>query len=229
MPSEVEICNLALQHLGESSIISLDDTGDKTSRLCGAAYPQSRDSVLQTVPWACAKKQAILSRLADAPVYKWTAAYQLPVDFLRLLEIEGENGWEPSEYFDRLGDQLVTNSDLSTIRVEYIFCQTDSTKFDPLLVECIALVMAMKMARGLTGNDNKAQALREEYERIALPRARTLNATQLYTGKNHPVRKRLSRSLLNSSILEGRESAAYPPSAETPLAEEISDWSGEIE
>ena len=203
MPSETAIANLALQHLGETSIISLDDTGDKTSRVCGITYPQARDEALQTAPWSCAKKQAAISKLADAPLYKWAAAYQLPADFIRLVELDGADAWEPTEYFDRMGDQLMTgNADsdadvADAIPIEYIFRQTDATKFDPLLVECIALIMAMKMARSLTGSDTKAAQLREEYERVVLARARTLNATQIYTGKNHPILKRLGRSLLN--------------------------------
>lgn len=229
MPSETAIANLALQHLGETSIISIDDTGDKASRVCGLIYPQARDEALQTAPWSCAKKQATISRQVTDPLYKWSAAFQLPADFIRLIEIDGEIAWEPAEYFDRMGDDLLTNTDEVTLGIEYIFRQTDATKFDPLLVECIALIMAMKMARSLTGSDTKAAQLREEYERVVLPRARTLNATQIYTGKNHPIRKRLRRSLLNSPLLEGSESAAYPPGSGTPVADEISDWSSEIE
>ena len=235
MPSPTDIANLALQHLGESRIISIDDTGDKVSRTCGVTYPQARDEALATAPWSCAKKQAALTKLATAPLYKWQAAYQLPADFIRLIEIDGTNAWGPSEYFDRMGNQLLTGNEDSdepgtTLHIEYIFRQEDATTYDPLLVECLALIMAMKMARTLTGSDTKAAQLREEYERVVLPRARTLNATQLYTGKNHPIRQRLKRSLLNSNALTGGiDAAAYPPSAETPIAEEISDWSGEIE
>lgn len=209
MPSETEIANLALQHLGESPIIALTDTGDKTSRTCAVNFAQARDEALQTAPWSCAKKQVALSRLAQAPLFKWAAAYQLPGDFIRLLEIDGLNAWLPAEYFDRHGDTLVmgrgTDADeaADTVNIEYIFRQTDTSRFDPLLVECVAMNLAMKMARTLTGSDSKGQQLREEYERIVLPRARTLNAQQIHSGKNHPVRSMLRRSLLNRARQAG--------------------------
>jgi hypothetical protein len=208
MASETDICNLALQHLGESQINSILDTGDKVSRTCAVNYGQARDEALQTAPWSCAKKQAALSKLADEPLYKWSAAYQLPSDFIRLVEIAGCNAWSQSEYFDRMGSKLYlgrgdwdgTEEDADTVNIEYIFRQSDTTVFDPLLVECLALILAMKMARTLTGSDSKAQALREEYERVVLPRARTLNASQLYTGKNHPLKQQLRRSVLNRGL-----------------------------
>lgn len=200
MPSPTDIANLALQHLGESRISSISDTGDKVSRTCGLNYPQARDEALQTAPWTCAKKQARLSRLAEAPLFKWRAAYQLPVDFIRLCEIGGSGAWFPAEYFDRLGNRLVLgrgeDEPPATVDIEYVFRQEDSSCYDPLLVECMALLLAAKMARTLTGSDSKAQGLREEYERVALPRARTLNAQQIYSGKNHPLGVMLGRSVL---------------------------------
>lgn len=211
MPSPTEIANLALQHLGESQIISIDDTGDKVSRTCKVNFAQARDEALQSAPWSCAKKQVALSRRAEAPLYKWSAAYQLPSDFIRLIEIDGQDAWMPNEYFDRVGDQiLVGRGDYSdpeaSLIIEYIFRQEDTTQYDPLLVDCVAMKLAMKMARTLTGSDGKAQQLREEYEKVTLPGARTLNAQQLYSGKNHPVRAMLRRSLLNRARRTGGSS-----------------------
>ncbi|GAA5120679.1 hypothetical protein JIN84_05885 [Luteolibacter yonseiensis] len=204
MPSPTDIANLALQHLGESRITSITDTGDKVSRTCGLNYPQARDEALQTAPWTCAKAQATLTRLSQAPLHKWKAAYQLPVDFIRLCEVGGGGAWFPSEYFDRMGSRLVLgrgdDETPVTLDIEYIFRQEDTSTYDPLLVECLALLLASKMARTLTGSDSKAQALRDEYERVALPRARTLNAQQIYSGKNHPLRQMLGRSVLGGGL-----------------------------
>lgn len=206
MPSSTDICNLALQHLGESRISSISDTGDKVSRTCALNYPQARDEALQTHPWSCAKTQVALSKLSAAPLYRWKAAYELPADFIRLCQIGGCDAWYQNEYFDRMGRKLMIgggywNEDTpaDTINIEYIFRQEDTSVFDPLLVECIALLLAAKMARTLTGSDSKAQTLRQEYEQLALPRARTLNAQQLYSGKNHPLGM-FTRSMLKRGL-----------------------------
>lgn len=203
MPTETEIANLALQHIGESRIASIDDPLDKVSRTCRVNFNQARDEALQTARWGCAKKQGSLSKLATAPLTKWAAAYQLPVDFLRLIEIDGDDAWMPREYFDRLGDTLVLGrgwdyEDVSeSIIIEYICRLTDCTRFEPLLVEVVAMLLAMKCARTLTGSDSKAQELRQEYEQVVLPRAVTANAAPIYSGHNHPIRQVMRKSFMN--------------------------------
>src|SRR6478736_1305662 len=209
MPSETDIANLALQHLGESRISSIEDTGDKVSRTCAVNFAQARDEALQSARWSCAKKQDSLSKLADAPLYKWHAAYQLPADFLRLIEIEGANAWTPREYFDVQGKTLLIGRGLiddempETIIIEYIRRETDTTVFDPLLVESIAMLLAMKCARSLTGSDSKQSELRQEYERVVLPRAMTLNASPINSSLNHPVRELMAKSFMNRARRTG--------------------------
>lgn len=207
MPSPTDICNFALLHIGETSIISLTEDTDKTTRVCATAYPQARDEALMTAPWPCAKRQETLSRLSADPAFTWASAYQLPNDFLRLTVIASCNAWDQTEYFDRQGDKLMlkngwfTDDEASTINIEYIHRLEDSTKFDPLLVECIAIILAMKIVRSLTGSDTKAAQLRQEYEQVILPRATSVNFSQLYSGKNHPIRKMLNSSFLRRSRL----------------------------
>ncbi len=227
MATDTDISNFALQHLGESRISSLIDTGDKVSRTCAICYPQARDEALSIAPWSCAKKPAALSKLTAQPLYKWSAAYQLPPDFIRLIEIAGCDAWAPREYFDRMGNVLYigrgdwygTEEDADSINIEYIWRQTDATQFDPLLVECIAMKMAMKMAKTLTGSDAKAKELREEYERVVLPQARTLNAQQLYSGRNHPIRQQFRRGLLTRGY--GGDPGACPPGSGALINEDV--------
>lgn len=210
MPSETDIANLALQHLGESRINSIEDSGDKVSRTCKVNFAQARDEALQSARWGCAKTQAALSKLAQVPLYKWRAAYQLPSDFIRMIEIEGEDAWTPKEYFDRQGNKLLIgrccNEDENmpdTLNIEYIARVENMTLFDPLLVESIAMLLAMKCARALTGSDSKQADLRNEYERVVLPRAMTLNAQPINSGVNHPVRSIMSKSFMNRARRTG--------------------------
>lgn len=201
MASPTDIANLALQHLGESRINDISDPNDKVSRTCMVNFAQARDEALQSARWGCAKKQALLSRLADRPLYKWTGAYQLPADFLRLSEIQGTDAWLPAEYFDIQGGQLLLGpgdcqDDPSSIAIEYVARISDTSKFDPLLVECVAILLAIKCARTLTGSDSKGAELRGEYERVTLPRAVTVNSQQVYAGHNHPIRRILRKSFM---------------------------------
>jgi hypothetical protein len=239
MASKTDIANLALQHLGTSKINSLEDAGDKVSRTLALNYPQARDEVLQSARWSCCKKQATLSKLADEPLFKWASAYQLPSDCLRLVEIEGDNAWVGREYFDIQGKTLLIGpaddtADMpDTLNIEYIASIDDPTFYTPLLIECIALKLAAKCARTLTGSDSLADKLAEQYLKFAEPQAIMVNAQATNSGKNHPIRQILAKSFMGKARKTGGfgdlDAAAYPPGAGTPVAEEISDWSGEIE
>ena len=190
----------------------MDDEASNEARSCKVNFMQARDEVLQAAQWRFAKRQETLSRLPAVPASKWLAAYQLPNDFIRLCEIEGTNAWLPREYFDRYGNTLVIGQANqfnaedempATITIEYIFRQTDNSTFDPLFVRGLALVLAAAMARTITGSDNKARELMQEYSSVVLPMATTLNSQPIYTGSNHPIRKMMTKSFLNRSRRQG--------------------------
>ena len=98
MPAnDTTICNLALSKFGSKRIQSLDDASPE-ARACKLNYGPTRDEVLRSHRWNFATKRATLSRLSGAPPFGWAAWYQLPVDCLRLLQL---NGWETHEQRDR--------------------------------------------------------------------------------------------------------------------------------
>jgi len=92
MANEIEISNLALMMLGQSSIISFYDGTDKAN-LCEAFYPQVRDEVLRAHPWNCARVRVQLAALGASPVYGFTYQYQLPTDpyCLKVLDVNDDS------------------------------------------------------------------------------------------------------------------------------------------
>ena len=60
MASVIDICNKALDKLGQNPIISLTD-GNKAANLCTRNWPLVRDQVLREHPWNFAMKRAILA------------------------------------------------------------------------------------------------------------------------------------------------------------------------
>lgn len=203
--SETDIANLALQKIGESRINSLNDQADKNARVCKLNYDQARGEALMMCRWRFAKKQAAISKLIDPPLYKWQAAYQLPADLLRLTEIEGDDVWNPKQYFDIQGRKLFVyfsddfDSAADSLNIEYIFDEDVTTSYDPLFVNVLALKLASMIARPLTGSDQLGQMLEQELVTVALPKAMEVNGHQLYTDKNHPIHQIMNQSFLRRS------------------------------
>lgn len=88
MSSEVDICNLALGHLGDNATVaSLDPPeGSAQAEHCARFYPIARDSLLEMHPWGFATKRAKLALLSSAWP-EWEYCYAQPNDALNLLVI----------------------------------------------------------------------------------------------------------------------------------------------
>lgn len=236
MASQTDIANLALSLIGESAISSINDPSDKPSRICLVNYAQALDETLSLARWSFAKKQVGLSKLTDAPLFKWTAAFQLPSDFIRLCEVEGVDAFYPKEFFDIQGRKLFCgldsdNEEDESLHIEYIRREDDPTLYSPLFVEALAYRLAIKISVPLTNSDAKARTLMQTFEQVILPRCMTIDAQQRYSGENHPLRKFLRRSPLIKSRQGGSdlELGSMPPGSGAPIANDASDLDGIFE
>jgi hypothetical protein len=181
MASQISIVNRALIKLGSSRITSIDDD-DKTARLAKELWDTTRDLELSAHPWTFAKARAALPALAAVPAFGWGKAFQLPTNFLRMIEV-GENyvmymtDGEVGSLFELEG-QTILCDEASPLRIRYVQRITNPGLFPPLFVEALATRLAHEMCESLTQNLTKKQALGEEYQ-AAIRAARRNNAIEL--------------------------------------------------
>lgn len=88
MPSEVEICNLALSHLGDSATVASIDPpeGSAQAEHCAKWYPIARNSLLELQEWGFATTRALLAELVN-PFPQWQHSYARPADCVKVLAI----------------------------------------------------------------------------------------------------------------------------------------------
>ena len=136
--TKINIINRALGLLGAEFITTLtEDT--KAARFSNELFDDTRDAVFRMHPWNCCIKRASLSLTGTTPAFYFTAEFQLPADWLRIVRPE-DDGLE----YKIEGDKLLTEGD--TFRCTYVFKNTVVTTYDPLLVD----VLAVKLAANLT-------------------------------------------------------------------------------
>ena len=84
MSSEVDICNLALSHLGdEASLASIDPPeGSAQADHCAKFYPIARDLMLEKHPWKFATRRVLLS---PVDVDLWEMEYGTQASFIDCL------------------------------------------------------------------------------------------------------------------------------------------------
>jgi len=176
MTSEVGICRLALDLLGDFAISDLDE-GSKQARLCKRNYGPMRDAVLRAHPWNCALQRTTLPKAAPAPAFGFLNRFILPADCLRLLPLKAGGAFDGRPVAHRIeGRDVLCDAD-GPLPVLYIRRIANTALFDPLLVHAIAARLAWQIAYNLTGSRTK-QAETGQIYRAVLGEARRIDGQE---------------------------------------------------
>lgn len=167
--SAVSICNRALHKLGAGTINSLADNNEK-ARVMNVAYEPVRDAELRRHRWRFAIKRTSLAALADAPDSDYDYQYQVPGDFLRLIE-GGDivSLCDLSDYralssatYSLEGRTILTDLG-APLSIRYIARIEDTTLFDSCFVETLACRLAVECVERITESSSKSQDLQIQY------------------------------------------------------------------
>lgn len=151
MASEVDICNMALNEVGENSIMDLSEDS-KAGRLCNQFYALTRDMITRSHPWNFAIKRVELAQLTEKPVFDYDFQFQLPADCLRVQKTD-----DKFDIFKIEGRKLLSNNGI--VKIVYISRVEDTTQFDSLFIEALYLLIASKIVFNLSDNNGLSQTL----------------------------------------------------------------------
>lgn len=169
MASVTSICNSALAKIGAGRIISIDDPSEG-AKLCKEQYTKNKEELLSSHPWNFAIARVSLAQLSSGPVFEYQYAYQIPVDCLRVLQVNTTNSVD----WEREGSTLVTDS--GEVYVKYIK-NVDEGLFNPLFAEVLALKLAYDISYSLVQSVQLREQLRNEYKE-KLREARSYDAQE---------------------------------------------------
>lgn len=169
MPSDVEIANLALTKLGTNRISSFSEDS-KEGRAVIAVYNLTRDAELEAHAWKFCIKRTNLAKLVDTPVWGFDFLYQLPADYLRILQIgEAYPGVSFTDYraFDETewrieGRRIATNLD-SPLPIRYVAKVTDPNLWHPLFIKALAAKLVGEMAIDMLDSNPAVQLAAADY------------------------------------------------------------------
>lgn len=194
--SVTDLCNMALDSLGQESIMSAFPPDDsKQARACNKRYETARDAVLRAHRWNCATKRAVLTKLSNAPAFGFTSAHQIPSDFIRMANLDDLDILFRIEGGD---DGRVLLSDESTVNLLYVYRLETVPLMDEGLKECIAARLAAEIAKKLTGDNQVARDLYAVYKD-------KLADAQYADSLESPVETLQDRTWLDSRVKGGAE------------------------
>jgi hypothetical protein len=169
MASVVDVCNLALAHLGDEATVSSISPPDGSAQAdhCKRFYPIARDALLEEMAWNFATRRAVLAETANTPPDVWAYEYAFPGSCLRIQAILDSSGDEgaPQDYMqgtDSNGDRVIwTNTENATVL--YTHAVTDTTKFTGLFVTSLSYLLASYLAGPITRDPSTKKSMYQAY------------------------------------------------------------------
>jgi hypothetical protein len=175
MASKTSILKQALLRCGQQGVNSIDDTTSPTAQVGKLIFEDTVREILRTHTWNSLMKRAVLTANAEAPLFEFAYSYTLPADFVRAVSVNGHEYNYDQPVWERVGDAIETDD--SECNLKYVFYTDDVRKFDPLFQEALIVLLASKIAHRI-GDGSRSGALLQEYERVLLPRAITIDCKE---------------------------------------------------
>lgn len=163
MTSEVDICNLALGRIKQGRIAALDEDSAEAEE-CARLYALARDFVLADFPWSVNTRVQLLGPLTNDREDDWTYRYQRPT-CMRVLEVLPETGRRRARKripIEQNADGIYCN--VENARGVILTQVTDTTRFSPALISCIAWRLAQELIPCLEGVEFTIQWAERKYE-----------------------------------------------------------------
>lgn len=171
MASETDILNNALILIGEQTVLTADDT-TKAGRKYIQVYTIARDALLRAYNWNFAIVRTSLAALSDAPDWGYNNQYQLPSDFLKLLQVNnyfinlnaGYYNQQDESPYKIEGKKILTDLP-APLKIRYIKRVEDTAEFDANFVEMLTIKIAIKLVEDIKNDsamlDRLGQMLRD--------------------------------------------------------------------
>lgn len=185
MPSDIEICNVALSRVAHTQPIVSFTERSKAAELCAVFYKPLRELVLTDFPWPFAESIVSLADIGS-PAPGWAYRYRYPADCLKVREII-----EPGQRRPRKADMQIPYSvgydaggraihtDQPEAGVRFTFRVEDPTFFDALFSDALAWRLAVDLALPLSSKSDLQQFAAQQYQMaITKAEASALNESQ---------------------------------------------------
>jgi len=169
----VEIVNWAFGVMGVEPITSFtEDT--EPAKLANRIYEITVKALLSKADWNFATKRVSLNKLATNDNNNYSYAYQLPSDFLKVVNVRDTNNNQI--VYEIQADKLYSNTD--GIYLSYIYYAAgDSGNFSMPFIDTLKYKLALDMCIPLTGKTELVKYFAAMYE-TTLKQAKALDAQQ---------------------------------------------------
>ena len=169
----IKICSRASILIGGDAIQSFTD-GTTESDVAASIYEDIARSSLTNTRWRFATTQVQLSRLTDVPASRYSAAYQLPSDYLMINSLTvNDNIIEYDTYTNKAFSNAV---ETDVVMADYVF-RVGEEHWPAYFVLAVELSLASLFAVSIARDAQLSNAMEARAE-MQMRKARTLDSQQ---------------------------------------------------
>jgi len=127
--------------------------------------------------WNSATKRTQLTRLAEAPAFKYSYKYALPVDYIRLINLyDSTDAYDDGTEWSIESGEILTDYDAAYLK--YVAKPEDVSILDPLAQQAVICNLAIKLAVPMQLDEKLQNNLLTELQTIILPAARSIDTIE---------------------------------------------------
>lgn len=186
--SKVDICNLALGHLGNyGSVTNIDTpTGSKETTFA-LWYDITRQTLLKRMIPNFAMSRRTIAAVSVTPPFGYTNVFEYPSDCLKVLGLGDID--QRAEYIFNVEGEYIYTADawVDGLELRFIKDIKDVNSFSPEFKLAFAMELAKNVALDITQSAEKAALLEK-----VLP-MRLMELTSINAQENRPIRLSVSR------------------------------------
>ena len=148
--SKVQICNMALSHVGNSESIEALNDDTKEAKQCALWYDYARLQVLEAEDWDFARTRITGTSHGSSPPAKWAHRYQYPADAVKVLRLERENDQYPILFEEDFKTTRSIVTDEARAVIVYTKDEENVAVFSPKFVDALSWYLAYKIGFALS-------------------------------------------------------------------------------
>ena len=170
MPTKIGIWNEALAILGRQPVSTIDPVDDATRALADH-WTRVPDAVLEEQNWNSSIRRVQLQRLADGPTHGYRYFYQMPRDWMRIVELNDTGGErDVFEAWRQENDKIATDADQIYLWYVASALQDEAIgRWSQALADYVSAKLALRMVpRFAPKSMADAAALEKKRRRLAM-------------------------------------------------------------
>jgi len=184
MASQTEICNRAGILLGCEALITNISDNSKPARTFNALWNTVRKEELCKHYWGFSLSRTQLAALSSVPSWGFGASYQLPSDYLKMVQVNdvyASPGLVDYRQYDdspyAIEGQTISCDYSAPLKIRYVSDIQDSGLFPPAFVGAFSARLAYLACYTITQSNQRQDACMQEYN-LALAEARRSGAVE---------------------------------------------------